>query len=280
MENNKVTSWVEHITPQVAQVYLTKNISNRPVKEAIVDMYAQQMLDGQWTLSNDAITFCEDGELMNGQHRLKAVCKSGVPCDFLVSRGLPRKAFNVMDNGYNRTAGNALFMDGVSGSNNVAAIVKRKLVLERKMTIVPGNTSVHGGASGIKVGNAQIVAEYYKHKDDYDRIYRDAKSLYIKSRVLALSDYGGFIAHLNLSIKHPYDTALGFFEELTEKRKVTNDVVTMLRQKIINDKLSQNKMTSSVKQKLIIKAWNVYVSCKSVKRLAYVEASDKDLWFL
>lgn len=276
----KITSWVEHITPQVAQVYLTKNISNRPVKDAIVNMYAQQMADGLWTLSNDAITFCEDGELMNGQHRLKAVCKSGVPCDFVVTRGLPRKAFNVMDNGYNRTAGNALFMDGVSGSNNVAAIAKRKMVLEKNATILRVETSGAGGASGIKIANMQIVDEYYKHKNDYDRIYLDAQSLYRKYRLLTLSDYGGIIAYLNLSIKHPYDTVIGFFEELTDKRKVTNDSIILLRQKMISDKLSQNKMTSFVKQKLIIKTWNAYVTCKTIKRLTYIEATDKDLWFV
>ncbi len=34
------------------------------------------------------------------------------------------------------------------------------------------------------------------------------------------------------------------------------------------------------KQKLIIKAWNAYITGKTVKVLKYVESVDKDLWFV
>lgn len=281
MENN-VTSRAERITPEVAHAYLTHNVSNRPIKQQIVELYAKQMTDGLWVLSNDAITFAANGDLMNGQHRLSAVIKSGKTCDFMVTRNMPQEAFAVMDNGTNRSAGDVLFIEGITSYNNVASVVKRKMVLNAKhiTAISAGKSDGGGAASSTKVGNMQIIDEYKKHRDFYDQAVKDAYKCYSKSRLLTISDYGGFVSYLTLCLNHPYETALSFFEEFCEIKKASNDVVNLLRQKYVNDKIGATRMTAQARQKLIIKAWNAYVTGKTVKVLKYVEANDKDVWFI
>ena len=268
----RIRSFVKHITPDIAKFYLKYNVANRPLRKDIVELYSKQMKDGLWKVSNDAISFDEDGKLVNGQHRLHAVVDSNVACDFLVTSGLDRESFAVMDNGIIRTSGNVFYLQGIQYYRLSPSIIKRKMILESNMA--------GEGGGNTKKGNAQILQEYNNHQEDYNKICKDAMILYDKSRLLTATDYGGYIAYLTFVKKHPYTLAHGFFKEFAEIEKATNDVVILLRQRLLNDKLSAVKMTRLSRVKLIIKAWNAYVTGKTVKLLKYVEATDKDIWFI
>lgn len=93
---------IELITPQLAEHYLTKNTENRALRPKAVKEYALEMQLGDWLLGCDAIGFDEDETLINGQHRLHSVVKSGVPCEFIVARNLPNKSKNALDVGKRR----------------------------------------------------------------------------------------------------------------------------------------------------------------------------------
>lgn len=278
--NTTETTRIELINPQIAQEYLTHNISNRPVRDSIVKMYANQMKEGLWVLSNDSIAFSASGHLLNGQHRLKAVISSGATCEFNVIRGLSEDSFVAMDNGYNRTSGNVFYLNEIPSSTTVAAIVKRKMLYENRRLTAINVSGGPGGGSNNKLGNAQLLDEYNKHSEAYQNISRDSQKLYGKSRLMTQADYGGFLAYLSLCAKHPYDVVFDFFKEFTEISKVTNDVIVQLRQRFVNDKIGTTRMTATARQKLLIKAWNAYVTGKTVKRLNYIETTDKDLWFI
>jgi hypothetical protein len=74
-------------------------------------------------VGNDAITFDVGGRLINGQHRLSAVCKAGGPAEFVVLRGVPASARDVMDMGRKRSVADALALDhGIKDGLAVAAI--------------------------------------------------------------------------------------------------------------------------------------------------------------
>mgnify|MGYP006267278459 CR=1 FL=1 len=79
---------VEVITPAEAQGYLNNNAKHRPIKDKKVAEYMEKMQDGQWKLNGKTICFDSNGRLLNGQHRLSAVVRSGVPLTTVVIRGL------------------------------------------------------------------------------------------------------------------------------------------------------------------------------------------------
>ena len=79
---------VEIINPSEAQAYLDNNAKHRPIKEKKVLEYMGEMQEGHWKLNGKTITFDRTGRLLNGQHRLSAVVKSGVPLTTVVIRGL------------------------------------------------------------------------------------------------------------------------------------------------------------------------------------------------
>lgn len=79
---------VEVISPEEAQAYLDNNAKHRPIKEKKVNEYMGEMADGKWRLNGKTICFDTNGRLLNGQHRLSAVVKSGVSLTTVVVRGL------------------------------------------------------------------------------------------------------------------------------------------------------------------------------------------------
>jgi hypothetical protein len=79
---------VDTITPEQAQAYLDNNAKHRPIKERKVAEYMMEMQDGIWKLNGKTICFDWNGRLLNGQHRLSAVVKSGVTLTTVVVRGL------------------------------------------------------------------------------------------------------------------------------------------------------------------------------------------------
>lgn len=105
----------ETITPEVAAAYLQKNVSNRPIQRMTVKNYARDMLNGKWELNEQGIGFYENGNLVNGQHRLSAVIEAGIPVEMYVTYNVPNNSF-IHDRGRGRTMKNILDMNGFSAS--------------------------------------------------------------------------------------------------------------------------------------------------------------------
>ncbi len=99
----------------------------RNLREQKRDLYAQQMKDGDWQPGADGgIQLARTGtgvwELMNGQHRLHAVIKSGIPVPFLIteytfdSERDKYAFFASVDQGAKRTESDALLALGVQST--------------------------------------------------------------------------------------------------------------------------------------------------------------------
>jgi hypothetical protein len=84
------------VTPEIANKLLQRNLNNRNLSDRLVSKYEQDMRGGNWTITHQGIAFYEDGTLADGQHRLAAIIRSGVPISMYVTRGLKREqAINI-----------------------------------------------------------------------------------------------------------------------------------------------------------------------------------------
>ncbi len=95
------------ITPSMAREWLNHNKWNRTLRPNWIDQLTAMIQRGEWSVTNDAICFGEDGNLMNGQHRLTAIERSEITVDALVLYGVSKEAFMVMDQGKKRTISDA-----------------------------------------------------------------------------------------------------------------------------------------------------------------------------
>jgi hypothetical protein len=114
VSQGNITMAVETIHAVLAKAYLGKNGKNRKMRDHVVERYARDMTNGRWMLTGEAIKFDVAGNLLDGQHRLAAVERSGVPCEFLVVRGLDPSAMEALDSGLTRDVAIKFEMSGES----------------------------------------------------------------------------------------------------------------------------------------------------------------------
>ena len=114
------------ITPELAEKWLQRNTRNRKIRADRVERYADQMRDGEWIVSPDAIAFSYTGTLINGQHRLKAIqqLEKGEQARCIVATGLQPEAFKISDVGIKRTGADVLRVEGFKNAEEMAAVCR------------------------------------------------------------------------------------------------------------------------------------------------------------
>lgn len=126
------------VTPTVAQAWLGYNWRNRNQREAGKRDYSADMAEGNFAINGTTITFSrplsagEDEDipegkpvLMDGQHRLEACVRSGVPFVTYVAWGIDPGVRQTIDSGIKRTFGDVLAMRKETNSIVLASIVRK-----------------------------------------------------------------------------------------------------------------------------------------------------------
>ncbi|EIP99491.1 hypothetical protein OpiT1DRAFT_04009 [Opitutaceae bacterium TAV1] len=80
--------WME-VDPATATKWLENNFRNRRVSDDVVTAYARDMVNGVWIPTHQGIAFNDRDELIDGQHRLRAIVSSGRTIRMMVTFGLP-----------------------------------------------------------------------------------------------------------------------------------------------------------------------------------------------
>lgn len=150
---------VKEVTPSIAAELLKSNTNNRNITESRVNMYAKAMAEGAWELTGDTIKLSSDGRLMDGQHRLLAVVKSGKTVKFAIAHGVDPKAFDAIDTGKPRTAGDVLIVDGVKRYARSTASVGRMMVSERRGMLNPESPQLVPGGGVVTNHEIREVIE-------------------------------------------------------------------------------------------------------------------------
>jgi hypothetical protein len=103
------------ITPDLAKSWLECNQGNRHLRRSVVTAYERDMRNGDWLLNHQGIAFDSTGRLIDGQHRLQAICNAGVTVTMLVSTGWPQRqssarntTMDTFDRGLNRSVADQL----------------------------------------------------------------------------------------------------------------------------------------------------------------------------
>jgi hypothetical protein len=101
-------SEIVEVTPEIAEKWLRKNNNNRAIRTSAVNRFAQDMIRGDWTLSHQGIAFDKKGNLLDGQHRLRALIAAfnmglSQPVKMNVSYDVPPEAIINMDTNLTRT---------------------------------------------------------------------------------------------------------------------------------------------------------------------------------
>jgi hypothetical protein len=91
------------VTPEMARDWLHDNTKNRQLRETRVGFLVSAIQRGEWKLTHQPVAFDKQGVLLDGQHRLNAIVRAGIPVQMLVAKNADRASFDVIDIGDRRS---------------------------------------------------------------------------------------------------------------------------------------------------------------------------------
>src|SRR5699024_5095949 len=122
--NTNVSTIMQTVTPEQATEWLALNTNNRKLREQQVTAMVRDIQSGNWEWNGDSIKFADDGTLLDGQHRLTAIVRSGQPIEMLVITGLGKHTQATMDTGTKRTGSDVLKLQGEKNYTVLAAGIR------------------------------------------------------------------------------------------------------------------------------------------------------------
>jgi len=254
------------INKEVAERLLMNNDHNRKEKRRTITGYAAEMLKGNWKENTgELIKISKTNKLLDGQHRLKAIVKADVELNMYVAYDLEDSIFDVLDVGVKRSHSDIFTISGVKNSSVIPSIITLSNIL------MDGG---HGFKTRfVKQTSQELLKQFNENDEYYTSVASKAVLLYSQfARIIGPSQIGGLIVYFNS--KSSADCEL-FFNELCTGQNVTNNVIYLLRNKLIEDRTSVKKMDKEYINALIIKAWNIYRLRQEVKILKYVKDTEK-----
>lgn len=140
---------------------LATNVAHqRNVRADTVLVYAKDMKAKLWKLTGEPIVVA-NGMLVNGQHRLHACVRAGVPFTTAVLYTDDESVFDVVDSGVKRTVADALTRHSIQHRSVVAASVRLVLAYE-------SGQQVSDGLMSRVASREEIMAEAIGSKDTYE----------------------------------------------------------------------------------------------------------------
>lgn len=116
-----ISTSVQNITPEHAQVLLQNNPRNRRVKPASLANLMRDIFGGDWEVNGETIIVLRNGNVGDGQHRCWASLLTGTPFKTAMTFGVLDAALATIDIGEKRTAADRLVMRGQPDAVVVAA---------------------------------------------------------------------------------------------------------------------------------------------------------------
>lgn len=266
-------SCVETITPERARELLKQNINNRVTSETNVRYLMKQFSDGKWMLNGESIKIAESGEILDGQHRLKACIRAGISFVTMVVYNVPVNSKHTMDTGKNRSATDVLSFS-VDGKyiGRLSSVSKFIMNFERGAFGTAASNSGRGGQAKHTSPDNTDVLNFVLNTEGFQYfVEHSTKIHYSGDRCVPPKLFTGL--HWIISQKANEELADSFFTTLSTGIGVLpENPIFILRRKLISMKMdSKNIDKLSHLQTLwaIVKTWNYWVTKKRVKKLMY-----------
>jgi hypothetical protein len=228
----------------MARAWFERNVINhRGIRPSVVDAYARDMKAGRWVLNGDPIRFDQDGNLIDGQHRLLAIIQAEVPITSFVGRDLGDEAFLTLDSGIKRTMGDELTFAQEKNAIALGAAIQQLMRYE----------------AGILDKGTALKATRHEQKATLARHGKLRESIHYGQMTKALSRHSlGTTLHDLFSRK---DKVLAdeFFVKLAQGTNLKPDApIYLLRERLMKENVKGGKTRLMPREALalVIKAWN------------------------
>lgn len=258
------------IDPIYAATLLDGNSTNRPLKEDLLRRYSEDMQNGKWReQTGESIKISKTNNLLDGQHRLNAIIKSGVPVRCLVIYGLDDCIFDVIDTGRLRSGGDTLSVDGAPNAVRLNTSIQGYDRIKKEYSFM------RSGGRTKKLSNREVLHKYKENPRLWDASVTKAGRWYSSmSKCMSVAEICSIYVFLSEINKEQADS---FFEQLCTG-EIKDKVILLLRKRLFDDRINkESKMTPDARLSLIFKVWNAIRKGVELKQLTYHPETEKKL---
>jgi len=244
------------MTPKKArQILDSRNNNNRHIRDSHVAALASEMKSGNWRLNGETIIFDSDGELMDGQHRLAAVVKSGKTVEMLVVRGVEKEAMRTIDRGKSRSLADVIGLAGYPYSTALASAYRQVHLYKSR-----------GGFTTAQLKSSLSTTKALKYiKNNPDMI--EAIELYKALPQNALLGRGIFITLHHLLPQERYATLNNFFNRSQLGIGITSPQcpTSVFREKLTRMKIEREPLGAQKLMYLTAAYYNAFAEGKKMR---------------
>lgn len=246
-----------NIGPGVAAEMLASNTGNRTVREAMVSKYARDMEEGRWRATGDGIRISTTGRILDGQHRLHAIVRSGVTVGMFVFTGVQDAAQDAIDTGAKRTVSDHLAMSrGVPQAPILAAVARMCLDIQ-----MFGKATRQGTCS---------TGEIVQWIDENPDIHRAAEVARAVARQIDMAP--ATVGYCALVIGRVDSGARDqfFYGAASGEDLSAGDPRLTMRRRFADARRNRERLSRDQQISMILRAWNAWATGKTLSSLRVV----------
>ena len=248
---------VEKITVAKARNWLEHHnyADNRDLNPAKVNYLVRQIKGGLWVVNGDPVRFDPDGRIIDGQHRLAAVVKSGRPIESVVLRGVPTSTFTTIDRGWTRSNAQMLKMMGYKYTRTLSSASRLMWLREDPKTDLDKRNAE------VSPDELELVLEFHPGLIEAARKVHECKVTHVMPGGMA-----AFCAYLFFQASEK--KAEEFFGRIGDGVGLhKNSPMYVLRERLMTAKMQRKRWKNSELFSMAVRAWNAHYRNRKIKML-------------
>lgn len=257
------------IDASAAQKILDKKTKNRPLMESSARRLARSIDRGEWVTNGESVIFDASGNLMDGQHRMRAIVLANRPivtyCVFL--QRSREAAFDTIDLGSIRKVSDMIALDGHSLYRQCAAVARLLHAYEFMVSNEASGLSCATGGNQGAAPSSTAMKRFYEQ----NQVEIDAATAFVSPFKKQLTGFipESIVGFATLMARRYDPVKAGRFIEavVTGENLSKTSPIWLLRTQILQ--AGRKELGPSYKLALLIKTWNAYAAGLQIKTLKF-----------
>lgn len=270
---NELRSDIVMVTPATARDWLELNHGNRKPTQRLVKQHVRRLETGRWQVTNDAISFDVEGNLVNGQHRLMAIVEADIPALCLVVWGLPKGSFPILDTGKSRSFKDLLESYGVPNAAKAASVTQLVAHWESHGEVLDNSFVKSNGISG-RADQDELL---FRYQEDRYALQEAVKAGRRINDAIGISAtwWGGlmfFASRIDPADASGFEYGLRTGDTLDGRPLHSSHPVRALRERVRKAERDREFRHFADRREflaLAVKSWNAYRQGRDVERLRF-----------
>lgn len=276
--DNEFSSEIINVSPSMAARWLDDStFDNRRVEDRNVAKIASDIRKGNWIFDGNPIRFDKDNNVIDGQHRLKAIIRANKSVKSTIIRGLDIKAKDTIDTGKPRSVSDVLHFNGHVNNAMLASVCRLAI----------GYDECRGNMMEWAKAHSRIR---YSTQEILHKVQIDKETVHAVSAILPLKFVRKFLGGstaafcyyvLRRSLKENKHLVDAFFLAFEKGENLnTGDIILLLRNTLsirdMRDYYTKGgNLMMAYRLALVIKAWNAWKNKTNLVQLKFDDDKEK-----